>query len=173
MSDLACKIDWCDKPARTRGWCQAHYRRWQRHGDPLGGGTRHKPRGVPCSIDACGKPAQRQGLCWGHYRRLREHGDVQANKPMEHREPRDTTRWPEVHIGPAWVPPDDVHVPCREHYPETFTGRDNAAQAASICTGCPVISDCFAAAVRQREWGTWGGVYFEEGQVIRVGRRAG
>lgn len=30
-----CSIQDCDKPARTRGWCQPHYVRWHRHGDPL------------------------------------------------------------------------------------------------------------------------------------------
>ena len=34
-----CSVPDCDKAAITRGWCQAHYRRWQRHGDPLAGRT--------------------------------------------------------------------------------------------------------------------------------------
>jgi hypothetical protein len=34
---MTCKIEGCIKPVRTRGWCTAHYNRWQRHGDPLGG----------------------------------------------------------------------------------------------------------------------------------------
>lgn len=34
-----CKIDGCGKGAKTRGWCQNHYSRWRRHGDPLGGRT--------------------------------------------------------------------------------------------------------------------------------------
>ena len=29
-----CSIDGCGKPAHSRGWCQAHYRRWFTHGDP-------------------------------------------------------------------------------------------------------------------------------------------
>lgn len=32
-----CSIDGCEKPAKARGWCVAHYTRWIRHGDPLGG----------------------------------------------------------------------------------------------------------------------------------------
>lgn len=32
-----CAIPGCDKRARTRGWCDPHYRRWRRNGDPLGG----------------------------------------------------------------------------------------------------------------------------------------
>ena len=32
-----CAVDGCDKPSYVRGWCNAHYRRWRTHGDPLGG----------------------------------------------------------------------------------------------------------------------------------------
>jgi hypothetical protein len=34
-----CSIEGCNKRARRRGWCNAHYHRWSSHGDPLGGGT--------------------------------------------------------------------------------------------------------------------------------------
>ena len=30
-----CSIVDCGKPVKARGWCDAHYMRWQRHGDPL------------------------------------------------------------------------------------------------------------------------------------------
>lgn len=45
-----CSVPGCEKPSRRRGWCGAHYHRWSRHGDPLGGGT---PRG-----DSPGSPAR-------------------------------------------------------------------------------------------------------------------
>lgn len=34
-----CSIPNCSKLAIKRGWCSAHYQRWQFYGDPLGGGT--------------------------------------------------------------------------------------------------------------------------------------
>lgn len=34
-----CKVDGCGAPARSRGWCDPHYKRWWRYGDPLGGST--------------------------------------------------------------------------------------------------------------------------------------
>lgn len=39
MTD-GCVIEGCGKPisVKSRGWCEAHYSRWRRHGDPLGGG---------------------------------------------------------------------------------------------------------------------------------------
>lgn len=40
-----CLIDGCSKAAHNkRGWCNAHYQRWLKHGDPLKGGT---PKGEP------------------------------------------------------------------------------------------------------------------------------
>lgn len=33
-----CSIADCGKSVEARGWCAAHYNRWIRHGDPLGGG---------------------------------------------------------------------------------------------------------------------------------------
>lgn len=32
---MACSIEGCGKPATRRGWCNTHYKRWNRHGDPL------------------------------------------------------------------------------------------------------------------------------------------
>jgi hypothetical protein len=32
---LICSIPDCDKPAHCRGWCDMHYTRFKRHGDPL------------------------------------------------------------------------------------------------------------------------------------------
>lgn len=39
-----CTIDGCCKPLLAKGLCNSHYRRLQRHGSPMGGGT---PNGVP------------------------------------------------------------------------------------------------------------------------------
>ena len=36
-----CKIAECRNPARHLGWCRAHYRRFNRYGDPLAGGSHH------------------------------------------------------------------------------------------------------------------------------------
>ena|ERR1700694_1946906 len=36
---MVCSIPTCSRPAKKRGWCSAHYERWRRHGDPLGGAS--------------------------------------------------------------------------------------------------------------------------------------
>ncbi len=40
---MNCSVTDCDKPHFGRGWCSAHYTRWRRHGDPLGGGPTPDP----------------------------------------------------------------------------------------------------------------------------------
>ena len=30
-----CSIEECDKPSKSYGWCNSHYERWRKHGDPL------------------------------------------------------------------------------------------------------------------------------------------
>ena len=46
-----CKIQGCEKPIRSRGWCQAHYTRWKNHGDPLA----KRVANAPISITVDGK----------------------------------------------------------------------------------------------------------------------
>lgn len=31
---MECSVTECLKPGTRRGWCESHYRKWQRHGDP-------------------------------------------------------------------------------------------------------------------------------------------
>ena len=37
MAHDTCAVQGCPKAPVTRGWCRAHYERWRRNGDPLGG----------------------------------------------------------------------------------------------------------------------------------------
>lgn len=32
---MLCSIDSCENACYSKGWCELHYRRWRRHGDPL------------------------------------------------------------------------------------------------------------------------------------------
>ena len=33
---MTCAVGGCDRPARSRGWCNMHFQRWKRTGDPVG-----------------------------------------------------------------------------------------------------------------------------------------
>jgi hypothetical protein len=37
----------------------------------------------------------------------------------------------------------------------------------NLCMGCPVMKKCFSVGVSQKEWGVWGGVYLESGELSR------
>ncbi|MEU1043951.1 HNH endonuclease signature motif containing protein [Streptomyces sp. NPDC005897] len=62
-----CAIKECEAPAVTRGWCNKHYTRWKRHGDPLA-----------CAFDTpvierfMAKVHKETGGCW----LWQAHGDV-------------------------------------------------------------------------------------------------
>jgi hypothetical protein len=36
-----------------------------------------------------------------------------------------------------------------------------------LCSECPVRKECFAVGVSQKEWGVWGGIYLENGQISK------
>lgn len=61
---MTCLVDGCDARAWGKGFCEFHYRRFRRHGDPLKGGKRRPPNGAasawlhalaatPPATDAC------------------------------------------------------------------------------------------------------------------------
>lgn len=92
MSKATCSIDGCEDPARCRTWCNMHYHRWERTGDPLGIRTRESPPPPgPCSIDGCNEPVKvkKRGWCHKHYLRWLRYGDPLITKvlhlPMEQR----------------------------------------------------------------------------------------
>lgn len=37
----------------------------------------------------------------------------------------------------------------------------------SLCSRCPVAKKCFAVGVSSKEWGIWGGVYLENGEISK------
>jgi len=69
MGVIQCAVEHCSAPVSCKGWCRAHYRRWQRWGDPLGG--RSGPR--LCSIDGCDE--KHYGLGWSSLR-TKDYRDV-------------------------------------------------------------------------------------------------
>jgi hypothetical protein len=56
------------------GWCNLHYSRWLRYGDPTGGRT-HISREGPCMVDGCDQRRAARGWCRLHYDRWRRSGD--------------------------------------------------------------------------------------------------
>lgn len=76
MTQATCSIPGCSGSARARGWCLAHWKRWQRHGDPLGGRGEANPGTTePCSVNGCHELTYSSSYCQKHYTRVRRHGD--------------------------------------------------------------------------------------------------
>lgn len=44
MAERTCDVDGCDRRVFSRAWCQKHYTRWLRHGDPT---ITHDTRDIP------------------------------------------------------------------------------------------------------------------------------
>ena len=114
----ACRIEDCQDPAVARQFCNTHYHRWKRHGDPLktlkkpARDLSHKP---PCSIDGCEKNAVNRGWCSTHYGRWQRHGDPQR-EPDYSRKPKEK--------GPAQLP---NHLVGWLNERRARLGRNNAA----------------------------------------------
>lgn len=65
MDKRTCTIDGCDGKPVGRGWCSAHWQRWRRNGDPLGGAPSPKARksvDYPDGTRDCLGCAERQPL---------------------------------------------------------------------------------------------------------------
>ena len=37
----------------------------------------------------------------------------------------------------------------------------------NLCQSCPVQKTCFANGISGKEWGVWGGIYLENGEISR------
>lgn len=70
-----CSIEGCEKPAKGRGWCSAHWWRWKNYGHP----EALKPKAVKpdhCLVEGCFNPPNgKKGMCNAHYLRNYRHGD--------------------------------------------------------------------------------------------------
>lgn len=82
MSDRTCLVDGCDGRVKGRGWCEKHYMRWIRRGDPLAERPPARPPAA-CTVESCDRPAYARSWCRQHYRRWKETGDVRAEVPIQ------------------------------------------------------------------------------------------
>ena len=76
-----CSIEGCDKPIFSRRWCAAHYTRWQRHGDPRGGGKNQTKKGEPMQFvrEIAMKFAGIECLPWPYNRNSKGYGMIWEN----------------------------------------------------------------------------------------------
>lgn len=67
-----CVVEGCTNPCFGHGFCNAHYKRWRKYGDPGDAKIRGK-RGV-CSVRGCQRKHCAKGLCHSHLERYNTSG---------------------------------------------------------------------------------------------------
>lgn len=58
MASATCAVEWCDRSAKKRGWCDTHYQQWRRGAEP--GPLRWAAADAPCEI--CGSTSKAHGM---------------------------------------------------------------------------------------------------------------
>ena len=77
MDKRTCTIDGCDRTLYARGWCNMHYTRWLRHGDPRGG----VPTCYSTPEEAFAARTERRGECliWTGAKDGKGYGHLRVN----------------------------------------------------------------------------------------------
>jgi len=99
----ACSIDYCTRRRVARGWCNLHWRRWRKHGDPEGGGRHYSSpeesfvarteRIGDCLVWTGSRNGDGYGtISWGgsnrgahRYAWEREHGPIPEGMKVDHK----------------------------------------------------------------------------------------
>lgn len=66
-----CSIEGCEAKHSALGYCQTHYHRMRRYGDP---NAYHPNATRTCSVEGCDQPHECKGYCKLHYSRWRNYG---------------------------------------------------------------------------------------------------
>ncbi|RKX92020.1 MAG: hypothetical protein DRZ90_14325 [Spirochaetes bacterium] len=73
MDNRLCSIEGCERVHMAKGYCELHYGRLRRTGDPMKVRKTHEP--TFCTIPGCDRKHAGHGYCLLHYRRFMKYGD--------------------------------------------------------------------------------------------------
>lgn len=86
-----CSIEGCSRQARSRGWCNAHYSKWQSYGNPTGG-LRSNSAARLCEAPGCSRKHVARGYCGNHYGQLVTRPEASRRESMHPQYPPATTQ---------------------------------------------------------------------------------
>lgn len=100
MPDGTCAVAGCDHAGKLkRGWCDKHYKRWLRNGDPLvAKKAANSAAPTYCTIPVCQRPHHARGLCKYHYGQQRRDGHIAAVCNHQRLDPAERF-WAKVDVG--------------------------------------------------------------------------
>jgi hypothetical protein len=152
-----CAVDGCTNWRFGSEWCNKHYQRWKKYGDPLGSFVR-PPRGL-CCVEGCDRLQRCKGMCIMHYRRVRSTGST-TRQPRQRRpdcevpdcgrERGASSTWCSMHET-RWRRRGTVELPVRPTVSERFWAKVD--KNGPIAHNRPDLGSCWI----------WTGACFEAG----------
>lgn len=67
-----CEVEGCSNPRFGHGYCNAHYKRWRKTGDP--GSAEMRKKTEFCTVEGCLRKHTAKGLCHSHLNRYNRTG---------------------------------------------------------------------------------------------------
>lgn len=132
MTKRICMLDECGLPHRGLGYCNRHYLKFKRFGDPLYAADRANQ--TACAIDDCERLVTSRGWCMMHYGRWRATGN-----PLEVRLPQRVRKTPTPCSHRECGKLAHAHGLCRTHYSRlarTGTSKDRGGVDECTVDGC-------------------------------------
>lgn len=79
---MICSVLGCDRDSYVRGYCEGHYTRVRRHGNPRADIPLKQPSPKICVVEGCSEPNKANGYCNAHDSRIRKYGDPLVETPV-------------------------------------------------------------------------------------------
>jgi len=110
MSNRTCEIADCGKPVHVRkyGWCNAHYQKWRKYGDPSGCVV--PQYNLPCAFPGCDAQRRYDQLCMGHYNQQRQGRRLGPLRRLTDPTARDASGRKQCRRCEHWLPEDSFSV---------------------------------------------------------------
>lgn len=118
-SNKICLIESCNGKIVAKGYCNKHYRKFKKYGDPLYV-LKNMDRDPICTVEGCNNKHNSLGYCKKHYERFKQYGDPLYERFYREIEYHNMTNTPEYQV---WTNMKQrCYNPKKERYP-CYGGR--------------------------------------------------